>query len=799
MTEKQLPGASPVYMVYDRRDRLVLSQDGNLRDQGARKWMFTKYDNQNRPVLSGILTHSTISSLAAMQEEVDDFYSGQTPGDLWVTRIGQDTTHHGYSNTSFPSTSDGTLEYLSASYYDSYGFPGARSFNTTWDISDGDFVAGAGSYNAHTGTLVTGSRARILGSGSFVTTTYYYDDYYRVIQTLRDLHDGNPSQDSYEIASVKFDFPGRVLQQRQRQVFGTETNMTDMYFSYDHAGRVDTVRHKVDGRSGDPVVLSVLSYSELGQVETKGLHHTQAGFMQEIDYRYNIRGWLTGINNPGNLGSDLFAMSLFYNDVSSLSALDSARAQYNGNVAGVIWNGRVGANSADTLLRAYSYTYDAINRITGSYYGEQSQGVLTSSQKLREYDYMYDLNGNIQGMKRTGNTGSLIDSLIYDYGESLSYSNRLLNVADSSLPDVGFKDGPGQDDDYEYDSNGNLTKDLNKGISSITYNFLNLPELITIADSTIRFFYDATGRKVSKVITRGANITQRTYEGGFEYAGEDLSIIHTGEGYVQKADTSFIYNYFLKDHLGNTRVVFGEGSSGQLVVNQTTDYYPFGLAHDSGIGGDNRYLYNGKEMQEEFSLGWLDYGWRMYDPQIGRWNVIDPLAEKYFSYSPYNYVLNNPVRFIDPDGRRPDEPVYTMNANGEIIAIWPEWGDEASFGSGMYLNMVELAANQTAKGLKSLKCNVAANADGAVKMTNLAKKVEKGGNYLGVITNVWSGVQNYLEGDEVRMWIDGAQATAYGVAICFCATVEGAPVGAAIGLVTFITEGVEYIVFEIFD
>ena len=95
----------------------------------------------------------------------------------------------------------------------------------------------------------------------------------------------------------------------------------------------------------------------------------------------------------------------------------------------------------------------------------------------------------------------------------------------------------------------------------------------------------------------------------------------------------------------------GEGTGGQMVVTQSTDYYPFGLAHDSGIGGDNRYLYNGKEMQDNLSLGWLDYGWRMYDPQIGRWHVIDPLAEKYFSFSPYNYVLNNPVRFIDPDGK----------------------------------------------------------------------------------------------------------------------------------------------------
>jgi RHS repeat-associated protein len=232
-------------------------------------------------------------------------------------------------------------------------------------------------------------------------------------------------------------------------------------------------------------------------------------------------------------------------------------------------------------------------------------------------------------------------------------------VTDNSQSAQGFKDGTNQGNDYDYDANGNLIKDLNKNISSITYNYLNLPELITIADSTIRFYYDATGRKVSKVITRGSNTTERTYEGGFEYAGEDLSIIHTGEGFVQKTSTAFVYNYFLKDHLGNTRVVFGEGSGGQMVVNQTADYYPFGLAHEPMYGGENnKYLYNGKEIQGEMDLGWLDYGWRMYDPQIGRWNVIDPLAEKYFSWSPYNYVLNNPVRFIDPDGRDAYDPFY---------------------------------------------------------------------------------------------------------------------------------------------
>ncbi|MEL6629085.1 MAG: RHS repeat-associated core domain-containing protein, partial [Bacteroidota bacterium] len=127
----------------------------------------------------------------------------------------------------------------------------------------------------------------------------------------------------------------------------------------------------------------------------------------------------------------------------------------------------------------------------------------------------------------------------------------------------------------------------------------------------------------------------------------------------------FHYQYNLTDHLGNVRVVFGDGDhdgrinpdpvAGLDVVQVVRGYYPFGARHGSDLSTvappENQYLYNGKELQDELNLGWYDYGARMYDPTVGRWNGVDALAEKYTGMSPYNYTLNNPIIFVDPDGR----------------------------------------------------------------------------------------------------------------------------------------------------
>ncbi|WP_333596752.1 RHS repeat-associated core domain-containing protein [Chryseobacterium flavum] len=128
-------------------------------------------------------------------------------------------------------------------------------------------------------------------------------------------------------------------------------------------------------------------------------------------------------------------------------------------------------------------------------------------------------------------------------------------------------------------------------------------------------------------------------------------------------ENRYIYQY--KDHLGNAKVNYAKNNAGVLEITDSNNYYTFGLNHIGGgkglLGGYRNYKYNGKELQE---TGMYDYGARFYMPDIGRWSVVDPLAEKMTRYSPYNYAFNNPLRFIDPDGRQGTD--WFKNSMGQM-------------------------------------------------------------------------------------------------------------------------------------
>jgi RHS repeat-associated protein len=670
MIEKQLPGADPVYMVYDKRDRLVLTQDGNNRP--ANKWLFTKYDRLNRPVLTGILTYSLSKTLSEMQTIVsDNVYGDSSQISYFIGRDSTLTTSLGFTDESFPISTDGTMEYLSATYYDDYVFPGVKTFNSTLNISNYSDSYGSVHYFDLPNGQVTGTKVKVLGTSNYITTTNYYDDHYRVLESLKNLYDDSNGS---EIISNRYNFIGNVTHTKQSQTFSTNTTTVDKYFTYDHTGRLLTTESEING--DNRLTVAQLTYNELGQLTKKGLNKISSSYLQEVDYGYNIRGWLSSINDPDNLGTNLFSMKLLYENPGTLTNLTKEN-QYNGNISGVIWNRKTGPGT--TLKSAYTFRYDAINRIINNYYGEGSS--LTNSEKFREYDYSYDSNGNILALKRNdGNgTGTQIDNLSYAYLSTLS--NQLASVTDGSSNTSGFNDGNTSGNDYSYDSNGNLTKDLNKGFGTITYNYLNLPQSISKdANNSITYYYDAMGTKLKQVVVSSGNPTSRYYYDGFEYlSNKTLSLIHMDEGIINRDSTgTFAYEYFIKDHLGNTRVSF-ENNSGTALITQSVDYYPFGLQFvPVNQGGTNKYLYNGKEYQDGLGLDWYDYGARFYDPQIGRWNSVDPLADKLKSYSPFTYVENNPIKMIDPDGCSGEVVIDKQNRVITVTSNLVLYGSSAS-------------------------------------------------------------------------------------------------------------------------
>jgi RHS repeat-associated protein len=211
---------------------------------------------------------------------------------------------------------------------------------------------------------------------------------------------------------------------------------------------------------------------------------------------------------------------------------------------------------------------------------------------------------------------------------------------------------------YGYDNAGNMTSDGHKDLT-VAYNALNLPDVFTFANVTpnnkIEIVYNAAGEKLEKQVYTGATLsTHKRYLMGIEYTGTTLEAIYHAEGRIVPIGGGvFRYEYTLKDHLGNSRVMFAaNGSAIQLL--QENHHYPFGMemkgAWIAQSGTENGYTYNGKELDKDWGLNWIDYGRRRYDPAIGRWNGVDSKAELYQPYSPYCYVVNRPINAIDPDG-----------------------------------------------------------------------------------------------------------------------------------------------------
>ena len=729
LAEKKLPGKGWEHMVYDKQDRLVLTQDANLRGAvnnfGARGWMFTKYDKWGRVAYTGFFSNT--ATRASMQTALNSMQANPYNNEERTSIV--NFTLQGmpmyYTKAAFPT---GSMTLLSVNYYDAY--PDGTPFPSNNKILDQQILLEAhDGLGRSTRSLPLASYVKNISDDNWTRNFSFYDGRGRTVGSTSINHLGGKTR----VESL-LDFAGVV--QRTETYHNKNSKESPIKiiedFKYDHQNRLTRHYHEVEGKTPKELMADN-TYDALGRLKTKKVGSMSDGNLavvtpplQSIDYDYNIRGWMTGINlkqddttrplDP----SKLFSYKIRYND-----PVNNNIRKYNGNIVEVDW--RYGATNASR----YEYTYDDLNRLRRGAY--KSLGITeTFDSHYYNEELTYDLNGNIKTLKRnarpvSGQTATQVDKLKYYY-ENNDLSNRLMRITDNEGLPANPSGYPGGGGINTYDSNGNMLTMPDKGITqNITYNYLNLPQVVTKGGQPVVYGYRADGVKVYKNFGfNGQNIVTE-YLDGFVYtstytlqtelalqetaASQEMSVagqresfemaaipikdpsgpikttqsspnfFATAEGFYDFENFRYIYQY--RDHLGNARLNYGRDSAGVLFTEDGNDYYPFGLnfINPFSFGGPaqvynpsttyKNYKYNGKELQE---TGMYDYGARMYMPDIGRWGVVDPLAETSRRWSTYTYVYNNPLRFIDPDGRQGTD-IFKWDNAGKLTNVAPSVRD----------------------------------------------------------------------------------------------------------------------------
>lgn len=489
---------------------------------------------------------------------------------------------------------------------------------------------------------------------------FYYDERGRIIQSRTTNHLGGT-----EVEYVTYNFIGDPLKrQHVHTATGKATQTEVCTYEYDHAGRLSKSKHKLN--TNGEVTLIENTYDDLGRVKSNKRHGVSA---LTTNYTYNVRSWIKTLTT-----GTLFNQTLYYNE-----SYGGNTPCYNGNISAMSWKA-----SGDTGLHGYRFRYDRLSRLTSADYlwnGISSTNYSTS--------YTYNKQSNITSLRRNGRTGAssygLIDNLTFTLdGNKLT---RTDDAATASAYNGGFefKDAVKQADEYAYDKNGNMTKDLNKNITNIQYNCLNLPSKVTFKDgSTITYTYALNGTKLRTVHKIGNTTTTTDYCGNVVYENGVQKLLLTDAGYITLSDKK--YHYYLQDHQGNNRVVVDQ--TGQK--EEVNHYYPFGGTFASADGNVQAYKYNGKELDTKKGLNWYDYGARQYDPALGRFTTVDPLTEKHYEMSPYTYCGNNPIKYIDPTGMF--YTGYTVNEKGHIKIVSDEGG-----------NYYDVLYNESSYSIKTIK------------------------------------------------------------------------------------------------
>ncbi|RYE19490.1 MAG: RHS repeat-associated core domain-containing protein, partial [Sphingobacteriales bacterium] len=682
---KRVAGKDWDALFYNKLNQLVCTQDGNQRNKASatqrQEASFTKYDALGRAIMTGTMTvPNTVNTASITTGRANIIAYINSTASLWETKTATGT---GYSSTSFP-----TSEFipLIMNYYDNHtDIPGLPAiYNQTSSKAGNTRGMLTATTVAVLNTLPALNTPTPVTVPDMLWSVTHYDDEGRVAVTYDQHYKGGiVDTANYDKVTYTYTFTGQadttVRYHHIKKTSGASLQYTiGNTYKYDHAGRkIETGQQINDNNPGSPggtpVYLSKLLYNELGQLKEKWSHRDPSmggRYLGKTAYRYNIRGWLkslTPVDTSGVLKpDDPFAEELWYNDPGA-----GYTPQFNGTIS------RFYNKAAYGFTGSFNYSYDKLNRLTSAIHADAN---------LNE-TVVYDKMGNITSLTRNGPGNG---TLTYTYANS-GLSNKLASVTGST----GFTNLTNRT--YTYDVNGNALKaDSGK---TIAYNLLNLPQTVKNSGGTTlaTYVYDATGKKLRNISTGGGTTE---YVDGIVYTNGVIEYIQTEEGraLVATGGNLFYYQYDFKDYLGNVRGSYQKNTATipEPALVQEDEYYAFGLRRNIRNSPNNSYLYNGKEIQTDLTDQY-DYGARFYDPVIARWNTIDPLAEQMRRYSPYNYVFDNPVNLIDPDGMGPGPAPMVFGVKLDWASAWASSYDEG----GDYRNFKtkqkkEISANSEA-------------------------------------------------------------------------------------------------------
>jgi RHS repeat-associated protein len=561
LIEKKLPGLAFNKYVYDKLDRLIMQQDPRQAQQ--RKWSFIKFDAFGREIIKGICSFEQAMSredLQGLSNNANLYFESANNSGLF------------YTNNAFPNI--GITDTLQVNYYDSYdaGLEGSSN----WNHFVQPYFKGTANKSPQAKSVCSKSKILNNGSGGFwVSTIFAYDKQGRcIIQFTLDPEGGLSAKE------VEYNFNSQVTSETNfhgKQILNASISWKKTY-EYDHGGRL--VNTWIKPPNGTEMLMSRLLYNELGQMRKKSIHsfHPNHPFLQDIDYKWHVRGWLKSINNTKNLGKqDLFAMDFQYENSfmhTNTGGIFTNIPQYDGNISAYEWKCK-----RDEYTRGYVFTYDEFDRLQkADYYGKSKDGLLDENFRYQSENMTYDLNGNILSMDQFGQVVSQRTNTPLDYGwmDKLTYSyhgNTLLSVSDAlPIPQAGlndFADRSTSAKDYSYDENLNMNTDKNHEITKIIYNEIGLPYKIEWQNGDYLVnLYDASGVKWKATFYHNGKISEeQSYNKEVIYRNGYLDVIAHEEGRLvsQKQPSpggglvtngKYLFFYDHKDHQGNVRVTY---------------------------------------------------------------------------------------------------------------------------------------------------------------------------------------------------------------------------------------------------